>query len=129
MEINIELIESLTPDDIACIEDMQKLLKDATDYANKIKNSFIFRIGEKRKTVWEDTHNAEYLTINGIWQARYLHQTYDVKCDRDSIFDVLREEYIVNHSPFTCKVNNKAESARYFKSFIKRIDREERNNG
>ena len=50
--------------------------------------------------VWEDAagYNAEYLTHAGLWQGRYLHQSYDVWCTSDEIFKLLVAEYLVENN-------------------------------
>ena len=126
MDINIELLDSLTDKDIQCINDLRELLVTATKYANAIKKYYKFSIGETKKTVWSDSCNTEYLTIEGVWQARYLNQKYDVTCTREGIFKVLKEKYLVqnrlkDNGGF---VNPIADSASYFKSFAKRTIRE-----
>lgn len=122
MDITIDLLKSLSPDDIKRIEIYSKLLKDAEAAVKVIKAAYKFSIGENKITVFNDGNNFEYLLHEGIWQARYLHQTYDVAINVDAIFDVYKEEYERSLKPSSTR-NLKAESASYFRSFVLRASK------
>ena len=120
MEITMELLKSLKSEDLRRIEVYQKLLKEAEEAVNLVIGKYKFSILQEKIILWNDGNNAEYLTHNGVWQARYLHQTYDINITVDGIFDVFKEEYehrLKNNG----RVNNKAESASYFRLFISKI--------
>ena len=116
-DINLELINSLTAEDTKTILKLSELRDEAEKAYGIIRNKIKFSIGEDKIEIWNDTNNAEYITHKGVWQARYLHQTYDVTCTVEGIFNVFKEEYLdsLKHS---CMVNNVADSARYFRSFV-----------
>lgn len=122
MEITIDLIENLTPEDIELILKYNELLSEAKNAVKIIKNTCLFHIGEKEITLSDDGNNREYLTYDGIWKARYLHQSYDIPVTIEGIFDVYKAEYEHKKSKST-QVNNKAASAGYFRTFIKRLQK------
>lgn len=122
MEITIDLIENLTPEDIELILKYNELLSEAKNAVKIIKNTCLFHIGEKEITLSDDGNNREYLTFDGIWKARYLHQSYDIPVTIEGIFDVYKAEYEHKKSKST-QVNNKAASAGYFRTFIKRLQK------
>lgn len=124
MEITRDLIESLTADDLKEIEQLSKLLTEAKQAVEIVRSYYTFRIGEERVTLWHDNNNGEYLTRDGVWQARYLHQTYDVPCTVDGVFEAFKEARGKTHGEVT--------AAQYFRSFINRtkkmIDKEKGND-
>lgn len=122
MEITIDLIENLTPEDIELILKYNELLSEAKNAVKIIKNTCLFHIGEKEITLSDDGNNREYLTFDGIWKARYLHQSYDVTVTVEGVFDVYKTEYEHKKSK-SAQVNNKADSAGYFRTFIKRLQK------
>lgn len=117
MEITIDLLKSLTAEDLRRIEVYQKLLKEAEEAVKAVIGKYKFDICQAKITLWSDGNNAEYLTHNGVWQARYLHQRYDVPITVDDVFDVFKEAYEHNLKN-TGRVNIKADSAGYFRSFV-----------
>lgn len=117
MEITIELLKSMTAEDLRRIEVYQKLLKEAEEAVKTVIGKYKFDIYQEKITLWSDGNNAEYLTHNGVWQARYLHQRYDVSITVDDIFSVFKEAYEHNLKN-TSRVNTKADSAAYFRTFI-----------
>lgn len=119
MQITKELLESLTCQDIEQILVYRNLLEKAKRDVEAIKEAYRFRIGEDKVTVWKDEHNAEYITHGGVWQARYLHQTYDLPVTVDAVFDAYKAEYEKKKHPGGL-VNNLADSARYFRSFAQK---------
>lgn len=105
MKITRKLLESITPDDIIKIEAYKTLLAQAEADVSAINKAYLFHIGEKRLTVWNDGNNAEYLTHDGLWQARYLHQSYNVQVTVDDVFSVYKSE---------------ADSEGYFREFARK---------
>ena len=124
MDYNLELINNLTADDTKIILDLLKLRDEARSAHDAIKGNIRFSIGEDKKTIWKDQHNAEYITHEGIWQARYLHQTYDVTCTTEGIFDVFKAAYLKNLGG-GCLRDSAAESAGYFRSFVRKLEKGE----
>lgn len=119
MEITSDLLESLTAEDIKKILDYRHLLIDAKMDVEAITETYKFKIGEEKITIWKDENNAEYLTYNGVWQARYLHQTYDLPVTVDAVFEAYKELYNEKKNP-SMLVNNIADGAEYFKSFAQK---------
>lgn len=122
MEITIDLIESLTPEDIDRILIYSDLLSESKKAVQIIKDTCLFHIGEKEITLSYDGNNRESLTYDGIWKARYLHQSYDVPVTIEGIFDVYKAEYEYRKSKST-SVNKKANSAGYFRSCVRRLQK------
>ena len=122
MEITIDLIESLTPEDIDRILTYSNLLSEAKNAVQIIKDTCLFHVGEKEITLSYDGNNRESLTYDGIWKARYLHQSYDVPVTVEGVFDVYKTEYEHKKSKST-QVNNKADSAGYFRSCVRRLQK------
>lgn len=119
MEITMDMLNNLSAEDLENIVIYRNLLTDAKSDVAAIVSAYKFKIGEEVITIWDDSNNAEYLTHSGFWKARYLHQSYDVKIDAESVFDVYKEEYLNKKSKSITR-NVKAESASYFKSFADR---------
>ena len=97
---DMEKIKSLTSDEILIVNGLQSVAEEAKAHAELIHKAYHnFGIGEDKIEVWHDRdhNNFEYLTHSGLWQARYLHQTYDVSVDADSIFDYYRAEWLVEN--------------------------------
>ena len=117
MEITIDLLKSMTADDLKRIEVYRELLKKAESAVESVIGAYKFDIFQEKITIRNDGNNAEYLTHDGIWQARYLHQRYDVKITVESVFDIFKEEYEHNLKR-DGRVNDKASSASYFRYFV-----------
>lgn len=109
---DIHSLESLTAEELRSIIALDKLRMEAVADAGIIKSEIYFCIGEDKKELWNDTNNAEYITHSGIWQARYLHQTYDVTCTAAGIYETYKEAYFAN---------GKTTAASYFRSFVRKL--------
>ena len=121
METNetIEFLRSLNPQDLRRIEKYSELLEEAEDAMRTILSSYKFDLRQDKILVYNDGCNSEYLLHSGVWEARYLYLSYDVKVTVEGIFDIFKEEYEHRLSK-SVRVNNKADSAIYFRSFIAR---------
>lgn len=119
MEITRDFIDSLAKEDIELVLDYSNLLERAKEDVEAVKEAYRFKIGEDKITIWKDQHNAEYLTHDGVWKARYLHQKYDLPVTVDSVFEAYKAEYQKNKHPNRL-VNNLADSAGYFRSFARK---------
>ncbi len=123
MDITIDFLKSLSAEDLCKIKQYQVLLADAENAVKAVVARHKFSLFQDKIVLYNDGNNAEYLTRDGVWQARYLHQKYDVKITVEDIFDVYKEEHehkLLN----TNTVNNKADSAGYFRNFVKRCKTE-----
>lgn len=130
---DMDKIMSLNADEILIVNGLQSVAKEAKEHAELIHKTYhSFGIGEDKIEVWHDRdqNNFEYLTHSGVWQARYLHQTYDVSVDADSIFDYYRAEWLVANGYakecegcYLTKDGRKKQVCRYFRSFVNRIER------
>ena len=110
---------NLTPEELVILDDLKELAKDAIEAAKLINEAYTFKIGQDKVVVWEDSYNHEYVTNDGIWQARYLHQTYDVKSTSHEIYKLLKNEYIYRNNHNKDKYyRDQAEIAGYFRTFI-----------
>lgn len=119
MEISLKLIEEMTIEEIESMQGYCALAKEAREAYYTVSKACLFPMGQNEIVVYENGDNKETLTHDGMWKARYLHQSYDVEVTADAIFKVFKEEY--NHiKSRSSKVNNIAESARYFRGFVSR---------
>ena len=129
---DVEKIMGMTADEVLIANGLQKVVKEAKEHAKKISDAYhCFGIGEELIEVWRDKdgYNCEYLTHDGVWRARYLHQTYDVKVDADTIFDYYRAEWLIENGYvkesegcYLTECGLKKEVCRYFRSFVNRIE-------
>lgn len=122
MEITIELLKSMSAEDVRRIEIYRELLNEAEEAVKTIIATYKFNIFQDKIVIWNDGNNAEYLTHNGIWQARYINQSYDVNITVQDVFEIFKEAY--EHKNIS-KVNLKAQSAGYFRSFVNRCKRQQ----
>lgn len=123
MEITLDLIRSLKDQDVARILDYMKLLTEATEAVEVVSKAYKFNMRQEKVTVYRDASNAEYLTHEGVWQARYLHQQYDVCVTVEGVFEVYKAKYerdLERHDTIKVTDKNTAESADYFRSFVNR---------
>ena len=128
---DMEKILNLNADEILIVNGLQSVAEEAKEHAALIRKTYHnFGIGEDVIEVWHDRdrYNFEYLTHAGVWQARYLHQTYDVRVDADSIFDYYRAEWLVKNGYVNehengrmTKYGEKKQICGYFRSFVRRI--------
>ena len=125
-------VMGMTVDEILILNGLVPIAREAKEAAEAIQQAYShgFGIGQDKIEVWRDrdANNFEYLTHGGVWEARYLHQTYDVVCSADSIFEYLRAEYLINNGfakEYTedfCRTpeGEYMEVVRYLRSFIAR---------
>ena len=126
--LNYETIKKLNSDDVIIINDLVTLAEKAKEIDKKIKENFTFKIGEEKIDVWHDNYSREYLTPDGVWHARYLDQTYDVKCTAEEIFEYLKVDYLINKGlvppikdhKYTAE-GEKRKIYGYFSSFLNRL--------
>lgn len=128
----LEEIMKLTPDEILILNGLVDVAREAKTAAKIIQNAFqnSFGIGVDKIEVWHDDYNAEYLTHDGVWQARYLHQTYDVKCTAEEIFKFFRADYLISNGyekefngNYRTEAGEKKEVCGYFRCFVKNIQK------
>jgi len=128
---NMDKIMEFNADEILIINGLRDVAKEAKEHAELIHKTYhCFGIGEDKIEVWcdLDCNNFEYLTHDGVWQARYLHQTYDVKVDADSIFDYYKAEWLIKNGYareyegcYSTEYGKKKNICGYFRSFVNRI--------
>ena len=97
---SIEKILDLTADEIIVAVELQKVAKEAADVAQLIRDTYhCFGLNEDQIEVYRDHDgcNREFLTHDGVWLARYLHQSYNVDCSTTIIYEYLRAEFLVNN--------------------------------
>lgn len=113
------IVLKLTPEEVLAMTGLAKIAEESIEAIKLISETYSFKMGEDKVVVWSDECNAEYLTIDGIWQARYLHQTYDVTCTVDKVYDLLRKEYLYKEGYIKTKeYEDKKQVAGYFRAFI-----------
>ena len=97
---DVNKIMSLNADEILIANGLREVAEEAKADSELIYKTYhCFGIGEERIEVWrdKDANNFEYLTHDGVWEARYLHQKYDVKVDKDTIFDYYKAEWLIKN--------------------------------
>lgn len=123
----VDLID-LTVEDLKDIEKLQEFRREAESlYSTVVNNQLVPLVldNQNRYTLWDDTNNAEYLSLSDgkwVWQARYLHQKYDVPIDINSIYRMLVCGY--EHEKDESKrgyVNNCKDAIGYFRSYVTKL--------
>ena len=125
-------INTLSVDEILLRPQYEKLAQEAKEAASIFEKIANFPARTDKVEIWQDRdgYNHEYVTHDGMWQARYLHQTYDVLCDKESIFKMYKEDYLCElyrkeyrsePSGDLSFLRYSAEVTRYFRSFINRM--------
>lgn len=129
--VDLAKIRKLTPEEVEAVCAMQELTKTAEEIAKLVREAYRFRFGEDKICVWEDGNNKEWITHEGKWQARYLHQEYDIACTKECILEYLMADYIVNNNlhkdaPSLMKEDFEQEAIilGYFRAFIERTKKE-----
>lgn len=123
-------IMGLNADEILIINGLESVAKEAKEHVALVHKTYnCFGIGKDTIELWHDSYNAEYLTHDGIWQARYLHQQYDVKVDVDTVFNYYRAEWLVNNGYVNeydgCYLTDYGKMklvCSHFRSFVRRIN-------
>ncbi len=126
-------IMNLSVDQIILLNELVSVAKEAKEASQMIYQAYqnAFGIGKDKVEVWSDDCNAEYLTHDGVWQARYLHQTYDVKCSPDEIYQYFRAEYLIKNGyaeevasgGYLTEEGKLKQIAGYFHSFVRRAQK------
>ncbi len=121
-------LDDLTVEDLKDIEELQKIRKEAQRLYNiVVANQRVPLIldDKNRYKLWDDTNNAEYLTlIDGewVWQARYLHQTYDVPINVEKIYKTMVCAYEMERDVTKRGlVNNNKDAISYFTSYVNEL--------
>ncbi len=133
---NYEQITKMTPDEIKMISEMIPIANAAKKAVEMIKEVYTFHIGEETKKIWGDAHNSEFITHKGEWQARYLHQSYDVKIDEKTVFDYFAAQHICQEGLLTGnmtdeqikEIKGKELIAGYFTNFVRKTELEYHKN-
>lgn len=119
-------LRELTVQDLKDIEKLQEFRKEAARLYNiVIKNQKVSLIpdNQNKYTIWDDGNNAEYLELKDgkwIWEARYLHQKYDVPINLEEIYNMMVRayEHERNKNPFS---NTNKEAINYFTVYVNRL--------
>jgi hypothetical protein len=118
---DMDKIMGLNHQEVIAVVELHKLAQKAKVISDLIYKAYkCFGIGETKITVWSDGNNFEYLTYDGVWQARYLHQNYDVTCTPDGIFDVMKAAYLFSQDEHNHKLREMAAAHNYFMSFARK---------
>lgn len=121
----------MSVNEILMLNGMATVAREAKEASELIYNSFknAFGIGVDEIEVWGDSYNHEYLTHSGVWQARYLHQTYDVECTPEGIFKYYRAEYLIQNGYAQESENSRYteegelnQVVPYFRAFVSRLE-------
>lgn len=121
-------LNDLTVEDLKDIEELQKFRKESQRLYNIVINNQkvpLILDDKNRYKLWGDTYNAEYLAlINGewVWQARYLHQKYDVPINVENIYKIMVCAYEMEKD--TTKrgfTNGNKEAIGYFTTYVNKL--------
>ena len=122
---------SLTAEDLRDIEILQKFRIEAENlYRTVVKNQTVHLVLDdmNRYKLWDDSNNAEYLALKDgewIWQARYLHQTYDVPINMEKIYKMMVSGYQQRKDESKRGLKNTYEEAiEYFKSYVRTLEKQ-----
>lgn len=99
---------------------IKNLWVEAGEAVEIIRKAYQFEIGEKEKRIYYLGGNAEYLTYDGLWKARYLYQSYDVLCTPEGIYEVYLAEHLVKHGELIQDEETKknAKASESFRAFV-----------
>ncbi len=100
------------------LENNIQVKNKAKDLYNKFLRNVKLDVGkykDGRFCVWSDSHNAEYLKINGsdrfVFQCRFLHESYDLIVHPSYIFNAIKNKHrVIDH--FESFVNKSYEKNR-----------------
>ena len=119
-------VMSLTLQEVAEAVKMREALAVSVVVAEKlireVYHDFKFDVAEERIKIWSDGNSTEYLTNKGVWQARYLHRSYDVPCTMEGIFEALKGGYFMTCDA-TPEIKERAQLCSYFKRFLERTQK------
>lgn len=121
-------LNDLTVEDLKDIEELQKFRKESQRLYNIVVNNQkvpLILDAKNRFKLWDDTNNAEYLTlIDGewVWQARYLHQKYDVPINVEKIYKTMVYAYEMEKD-ITKRglANGNKEAISYFTAYVNKL--------
>lgn len=134
--VDFKKLQSLTPDEMIIASVLARAAKEAEEAKKLIYETFLFRIGEKEKVVWQNGHdNYEKITHDGRWIGHYNRKgEYTIRCQEEcpdiySFFyaQILVEEGYVNANDMASKTTTYAEMcaiATYFRAFLDRTNKE-----
>lgn len=129
-------LNDLTVEDLKDIEELQKFRKESQRLYNIVVNNQkvpLILDDKNRFKLWDDTNNAEYLTlIDGewVWQARYLHQKYDVPINVEKIYKTMVYAYEMEKD-ITKRglANGNKEAISYFTAYVNKLTDKQQNEG
>ena len=128
--LDMDNILKLTVEEIIVINGLEEVAREAKEDSEIIHKAYnnTFGIGVEKVEVWSDGNNYEYLTHEGIWQARYIHQSYDVKVEANFIFDYYKSEWLIANGyveeydgNYLTDHGNKKQICMYFRAFVQRV--------
>lgn len=119
-------IINLSLKDVYVLNALLPIAEEAKNAETLIKSTYSFGVGEEKIEIWHDSVNHEFVTRDGVWQARYLHQTYDVNCTAEEIFEYMKADFLINNSYAPEAIDGvltaegeKAFIYRYFSTFLR----------
>lgn len=121
-------LNDLTIEDLKDIEKLQEFRKKAENlYTIVVREQTVPLVldEQNRYRLWYDGNNANYLKyINGgwVWQARYLHQSYDVPINAEKIYKMMVRAYEYDKDKNNKGTrNSNKEAIEYFSSYVDRL--------
>ena len=84
--VDFKKIQSLTPDEIIIAGVLAKAAKEAEEAKKIIYDTYVFKMGENEKVVWQNGHdNYEMVTHDGRWIGHYNRNgEYTINCRKES---------------------------------------------
>ena len=130
--VDFKKIQSLTPDEIIIAGVLAKAAKEAEEAKKIIYDTYVFKMGENEKFVWQNGHdNYEMVTHDGRWIGHYNRNgEYTINCRKESkdiysffYAQILLEEGYVTADDIASGETTYAEMraiAAYFRAFVDR---------
>ena len=130
--VDFKKIQSLTPDEIIIAGVLAKAAKEAEEAKKIIYDTYVFKMGENEKVVWQNGHdNYEMVTHDGRWKGHYNRNgEYTINCRKESkdiysffYAQILLEEGYVTADDIASGETTYAEMraiSAYFRAFVDR---------
>lgn len=90
MNITIDALDNLTPDQLDLIDLAQKLLGEARRDLATVKEYCKFRLGETCITLNDSLTTKEYIFHNGTYQLRQGGRAYELQMTDNAIFEAYK---------------------------------------
>ncbi len=131
--VNLAKFEGITPDDIIILVGLLEPAKEAKRLAQMLHQAYPFKPDEMKKVLVDNGVDHEYITRDNTWHYRSKKVKLDVSYTTESIFELLKAEFLVNAgyvdrysndlmSLTELDIQSKAFNYLHFKNFVKRTE-------